>query len=105
MGIDIIWRDAAGHQVDFAGDSDEMLSKVIQRIRDDRELRHLLLATVDPYGTTTFAPPQIATLLKELQSIREKSGSVEERIALGPFLAILRAAEGAAGELVEFEGD
>lgn len=104
MGIDIIWFDPEGRQLDVADDSSEILSEVIERIRNARELRGLLLATIDPCGTTTFAPPQTATLRRELETIRDGS-SVEERVALSPFLVLLHAAEAEPQGCVMFEGD
>lgn len=44
-------------------------------------------------------------MLNELRSIRDTSENVDERIVLGIFLTILRAAEGGAGGWVEFESD
>ena len=54
MGVDLVWRDAAGAERDAAYDVPAIVSDLIVRVREDPAKRNWLLATVDPYGDTRF---------------------------------------------------
>lgn len=105
MGIDLIWRDGAEVQRDAATDQSSLISVAIDRLRQDRSNGDLLVSTIDPYGDTRFSTGQAARLLREFELLRQQSVNVEERIALGRVISILRASEGAAGEWLDFVGD
>jgi hypothetical protein len=64
-----------------------------------------MTTSIDPYGTTRFAPPQVTTLLHELESLRGEASDPAVSMTIGRFLTIVRAAEGASGTWLEFLGD
>lgn len=105
MGIDLIWLDAAGARREEVGDPSSALSAAIDRVREDRQQRHLLIAGIDPYGDTRFSSGQAPQLLRELEALRNASADPEERIAIGRVLTVLRAVEGTVDEWLEFLGD
>lgn len=105
MGIDLVWRDAAGRTRDAAYDNSDVVAAIIDRLRQDRSMRDLLLVTIDPYGDTRFASGQSSRLLREFELVRQQSSDPEERIALGHVISILRAADGATDEWLDFLGD
>ena len=105
MGIDLLWRDAAGDLRDAAYDQSSVVSDVVSRLREDRSKRDFLASTIDPYRDTRFVSGQAAQLLREFEMLRQQSASPEERIGLGRVISILRAAEGATDEWLEFVGD
>jgi hypothetical protein len=105
MGIDLIWRDSAGVQRDAAHDLPSLISSTIDRVRQDRSNRNLLVSTIDPYGNTRFSTGQAPQLLREFELLRQQSANIEERIALGRVISILRASEGVGEDWLEFAGD
>jgi hypothetical protein len=105
MGIDLVWRDAAGAELDAAYDETAIVSDLIVRVREDRSRRNLLLTTIDPYGDTRFSSGQAPQLLREFNSLRNQSMDADERIALGRVVSILRAAEGTTDDWLQFVGD
>ena len=105
MGIDLTWIDENGSLLDSAGDPDFHFAGLVDGLRNDRETGLRLTKSIDPYGVTRFAPPQLTTLLRELESLRDQVSNPEVSITLGHYLSIVRAAEGAPGTWIEFEGD
>jgi hypothetical protein len=105
MGIDVVLRDSAGDPLDTACDAASVLSAVIERIRNDRSRRDLLASTIDPYGQVRFSTGQASRLLREFEMLRAETIDLEERIALGHVIAILRAAECTTDQWLEFDGD
>jgi hypothetical protein len=105
MGIDLVWRDRAGVQRDAAHDGESFLSSTIDRVRQDRLNRNLLLSTIDPYGNTRFSSAQAPQLLREFELLRQQSLNPEERIAIGRVISILRASEVSTNDWLEFVGD
>ena len=79
-------------------DRTSLLSSTIDRVRQDRSNRSLLVSTIDPYGNTRFSTGQAPQLLREFELLRQQSPNIEERIALGRVISILRASEGVTQE-------
>lgn len=105
MGIDLIWRDGAGVQQDVAYDQSSLVSETIDRLRQDRSNRNRLVCTIDPYRNTRFLTGQAPQLLREFELLRQQALNIEERIALGHVISILRASEGTTDDCLEFVGD
>ena len=103
VGIDLLWHDDSGTVLDECGDPESHIAEVVEHARRSRQ-QHSVLASIDPFGTTRFAPPQITRLLREFEVVRAKV-PVEKAITIGRFLTVLRAAEDAAGTWLEFVGD
>jgi hypothetical protein len=105
MGIDLIWWDSSGAQVDATNDEASLVSATIDRVRGDRSRHTLLVSTIDPYNNTRFMTGQASRLLREFELLRQESPDVETRIALGHVISILRAAGGTTDDWLEFVGD
>ncbi|MBV9071275.1 MAG: hypothetical protein JO231_21350 [Acidobacteria bacterium] len=105
MGIDLLWRGNDESVRDAAYDDSSLISDLINDLRQDRRSHHLLLSTIDPYGNTRFMSAQAGQLLRELHVIRQDSASPDLRVSIGRLISIIRAAEGAADEWLEFVGD
>jgi hypothetical protein len=105
MGIDLLWTDANGAKLDFAGDAEFHFADLVTRIRDDRASTFVAIRRIDPYGTTRFSPPQVTALLHELESLRNQAADPAVSTTLGHYLSVIRAAEGATGTWLEFDGD
>lgn len=100
-----MWLDASGKQRDVVPDPSSVLSAAIERVREGPLRQQLLLASIDPYGDTRFSSGQAPQLLREFTDLRNASNAPEERIAIGHVVSVLRAAEGAQDEWLEFYGD
>lgn len=105
MGIDLLWRDGTGDLLDAAYDDGSVISDAVNRLRQEKSDRELLVSTIDPYGNTRFSSGQAPQLLSEFEMLRQQSTQPEERIGLGRVLSIVRAAEGASDEWLVFVGD
>lgn len=105
MGIDLTWMDARGAELDSVGDLESHFAAVVDRISQDTTMPFPMIRTIDPYGTSRFAPPQVTTLLRELEAIRSHTTDPAVSITLGRYLSIVRAAEGSPGTWLEFIGD
>lgn len=105
MGIDLLWRGNDGALRDATYDNSSAISDLINDLRQDRRYRHLLLSSIDPYGDTCFMSVQAPQLLREFQVIRDDCASLDLRIAIGRLISILRAAETATDDWLEFKGD
>lgn len=105
MGIDLLWTDANGVKLDLVYDTDFHFADLVSRVREDRATSSVMMKKIDPYGTTRFAPPQVTALLRELESLRNQTADPAVSTTLGQYLSIVRAAEGAPGTWLEFDGD
>jgi hypothetical protein len=82
-----------------------MLCTMTARCREERPSPDLLLKSIDPYSDTRFSTCQATRLLREFESWRGATENTDCRIVLGRVMSVLRAAEGASGEWLEFRGD
>ena len=104
VGIDLVWRDADGNRREIVPDPSSVLSRAIQRVREVPG-QLLLIASIDPYGNTRFSSGQAPQFLREFVALRSASNDIDERIAIGHVLSVIRAAEGVHDEWFDFVGD
>lgn len=105
MGVDIIWNDAEGNQLDAAFDPGAWFAWALNKAQNPPRHDLPLMLTIDVYGDTILMPPQTDALASELERFRAEIDDPEARAELSRFLTIIRAAGSRSGSTLEFRGD
>jgi hypothetical protein len=92
MGVDVIWKDAAGLDLDSALDLSDWFAIAIGQAQDERRADAPVLSSIDLYRETRILPPRTAALAMELAGVRDRTLDVEARIHLGRVMTLANAA-------------
>jgi hypothetical protein len=102
VGFDIRLEDENGNVLDEFGDPKEILQRLLPALDDES---FPCLRFVDPYGDTTFNQVQIPFLVQELQTLKLKATSDEEREMLARVQDLARRGCEGPHQYVKFYGD
>ncbi|HKS24890.1 MAG TPA: hypothetical protein VJZ76_18990 [Thermoanaerobaculia bacterium] len=105
MGVDVLWKDASGLELDHVDDLPGWFAQAVARVQDGRREDFPVMQSIDLYGDTTVIPPRTDSLALELERIRDETAEVAARIHLGRVLSLARAASSRPGSFLEFAGD
>jgi hypothetical protein len=92
MGVDLIWRDSDGTELDRVSDAPGWFARAIDRVQNPPRTDFPVMRSIDLYGDTSVIPPRTDTLAEELRRSREETVEPEARIHLGKMLTVARAA-------------
>jgi len=105
MGVDVLWKDSAGVEIDGASDAPGFFFRAIDRVQHARRKDFPIMLSIDLFGDSIVMPPRTDTLAAELERIRNETPEPEARIHLGKILTLARAASSQPGSFLECRGD
>jgi hypothetical protein len=105
MGVDLIWRDSDGNELERLSDAPGWFARALNRVQNPPRANFPIMLTIDLYGDTTVIPPWTDSLAAELELVRAETAEPEVRIYLGRVLSLARAASYKSGSLLECHGD
>ena len=105
MGVDVLWKDATGVQIDRASDAPGWFSRALNRVQNPPRKDFPIMLSIDVYGDSIVMPPRTDTLAAELERIRIETAEPDARIHIGKVLALARAASSKPGSFLECRGD
>ena len=105
MGVDVVWRDSDGNELDRLSDAPGWFARALYRVQNPPRAHFPIMLTIDLYGDTTLIPPRTDSLAAELEVVRAETAEPEARIHLGRVLSLARAASYKSGSLLECRGD
>ena len=105
MGVDIIWRDSAGNELNRVLDGPGWFARALNHVQNPPRGDFPVMLSIDVYGDTTVMPPRTDSLAQELERVRSETSEPEARIHLGKMLTLARAASSNPGSVLECRGD
>jgi hypothetical protein len=105
MGVDVVWKDAAGGQIDRASDAPGWFSRALNSVQNPPRKDFPIMLSIDLYGDSVVMPPRTDALADELDRIRNETAEPEARIHIGKVLTLARAASSQPGSFLECRGD
>jgi hypothetical protein len=105
MGVDVLWKNAAGVQIDHAEDAAGWFSRALDRIQNARRDDFPIMSSIDLYGDSMIMPPRTDALAAELERVRNETAEPEARVHIGRVLTLARAASSQRGSFLECRGD
>jgi hypothetical protein len=102
VGFDIRLEDEAGHVIDALTDPKNLLHALLPALDDEA---FPCLRFIDPYGDTTFNQVHIPFLLRELESLKLRTTSAEERALVAKIQGLAQRGRAEPHLYVKFYGD
>lgn len=102
MGVDIVYQDERGKELDKVIDSDNLIGKILLDLKGSPSY---CLRYIDLYGDTVFNRMQIDQLRKEFESVLDKSKDGHIKSFIEKILVLIGKCKKNVHTYIKFIGD
>lgn len=102
MGLNIELQDERGGLITGVDDPRNLLGAMLPQLGDDA---YPMLASIDPYGDTTFNNLQMRRFLHEWATLTQKASTADEQLLVSTIEAMARRCRDEVHIYLKFIGD
>jgi hypothetical protein len=102
MGFNVVLQDELGGRVDGIDDPKGLLDKLLPDLGSNE---YPFLASIDPYGDTTFNNRQIRHFLNEWVMVSQRARTAEEQALVAYIESLARRCQDEVHVYLKFVGD
>jgi hypothetical protein len=105
MGVEVVWRDAQGRELDVVFDSSNHFARAITQVQNSRREDLPTVHAIDLYADAMIMQPVTESLVHELEILRAETADPGARVHLSNLIRLARSAASAPGSYLDCRGD